>query len=126
MQYAPRLQRLLGQILDGFVALAPIVAASIVGAVSDALSAVLTTAGIVWAIGYLFLADGLPGGQSLGKRWLGMAVLDAETGRPCSFGQSLVRNLLLTILGPLDWIFIFGERHQRLGDKLANTIVRVA
>jgi uncharacterized RDD family membrane protein YckC len=29
----------------------------------------------------------------------------------------------LAILGPIDRIFIFGERHQRLGDKAAGTIV---
>jgi uncharacterized RDD family membrane protein YckC len=27
------------------------------------------------------------------------------------------------VLGPIDWIFIFGERHQRLGDMLAGTVV---
>ena len=27
------------------------------------------------------------------------------------------------LLGPIDWIFIFGDKHQRLGDKLAGTIV---
>jgi hypothetical protein len=29
-------------------------------------------------------------------------------------------------LGPIDWIFIFGERHQRLGDEAAGTIVILA
>jgi uncharacterized RDD family membrane protein YckC len=29
------------------------------------------------------------------------------------------------ILGPIDWIFIFGDRRQRLGDKAAGTIVVV-
>lgn len=48
---------------------------------------------------------------------------DATTGAPCTYGQSFIRNLLLAVLGPIDWIFIFGERHQRLGDKAAGTIV---
>jgi hypothetical protein len=30
------------------------------------------------------------------------------------------------LLGPIDWIFIFGDRHQRLGDKIAGTIVVTA
>jgi uncharacterized RDD family membrane protein YckC len=68
-------------------------------------------------------ADALPGGQSLGKRALGTAVVDARTGLPCGPWQSFVRNLLLGILGPLDWVFIFGSRHQRLGDLAARTIV---
>jgi uncharacterized RDD family membrane protein YckC len=63
------------------------------------------------------------GGQSFGKRAVGTAVVHAVSGAPCTAGQSFVRNLLLYLLGPIDWIFIFGERHQRLGDKLANTIV---
>lgn len=82
--------------------------------------------GVVWAIGYHFLADGLGEGQSLGKQWLGISVVDDRSGEPCTFGQSFVRNLLLAILGPLDWIFIFGTRHQRLGDKLAGTVVVAA
>ena len=79
--------------------------------------------GIVWSSAYYLFADGLRDGQSLAKRHLGMRVIDAETGAPCTFFQSFLRNLLLAILGPLDWIFIFGERHQRLGDKAAGTIV---
>jgi hypothetical protein len=27
------------------------------------------------------------------------------------------------LLGPLDWIFIFGSTHQRLGDMIAGTVV---
>ena len=30
---------------------------------------------------------------------------------------------LTRLLGPLDWIFIFGSRHQRLGDMAAGTVV---
>ncbi len=62
-------------------------------------------------------------GQSVAKQWLGMRVVDRTTGEPCTFGQSFVRNLLLILLGPLDWLFIFGERSQRLGDKVAGTTV---
>lgn len=80
-------------------------------------------AGIAWWIFYYFFADGLAGGQSIGKRWMGMHVINAETGAPCTFGQSFIRNLLLAVLGPIDWVFIFGDRHQRLGDKAAGTIV---
>lgn len=55
-----------------------------------------------------------------------MRVVSEKTGASCTFGQSLLRNILLMVLGPLDWIFIFGERRQRLGDKLAGTIVIIA
>ncbi len=82
--------------------------------------------GMVWAFFYLLLADGLHDGQSFAKQWLGMRVVSERTGAPCTFVQSFLRNILLTALGPLDWIFIFGERHQRLGDRLAGTIVIIA
>jgi uncharacterized RDD family membrane protein YckC len=77
----------------------------------------------LFAFLYTLLADGLEGGQSWGKRMVGIRVVSMQTGTPCSFGQSFIRNLLLMILGPIDWIFIFGDRRQRLGDKLAGTIV---
>ena len=34
-----------------------------------------------------------------------------------------MRNFLLALLGIIDWIFIFGDTRQRLGDMAANTIV---
>ena len=103
--------------------MAPFIVAAIVSAVSDVLGTILIFAAGAWALFYYFFADGLHGGQSFAKRWLGMQVIDENTGAPCTYGQSFVRNLLLFVLGPLDWIFIFGDKHQRLGDKAAGTIV---
>ncbi len=122
MEFASRGSRLLGQTLDGLVAASPIIALVFLDSAGLA-SGALGMAAVLVSVAYLFLADGLPGGRSLGKRWLGMTVVDARSGEPCTVVQSLVRNLLLAVLGPLDWIFIFGERHQRLGDKAAGTIV---
>ena len=123
---ASRMHRLVGQLVDGLVGAAPIVAGAIISAGSEGLGVVLMIGGIIWSLFYYLLADGLPGGQSFGKRWLGMRVISEESGAPCTFGQSLVRNFLLALLGPIDWVFIFGERHQRLGDKAAGTIVILA
>jgi uncharacterized RDD family membrane protein YckC len=123
---ASRMQRLVGQLVDGLVGAAPIVAGAIISVGSEGLGVVLMIGGIIWSLFYYLLADGLPGGQSFGKRWLGMRVISEQSGAPCTFGQSLVRNFLLALLGPIDWVFIFGERHQRLGDKAAGTIVIVA
>lgn len=123
MTYASRSQRLLGQFLDGIVGGAPIIVAFVVSTISQVVGVVLLIAAVLWSIFYYFLADGLHEGQSIGKQWLGMRVVSEDGGAPCSFGQSFVRNLLLAILGPIDWIFIFGERHQRLGDKAAGTVV---
>jgi uncharacterized RDD family membrane protein YckC len=123
MNLAPRSQRLLGQVLDGLVGIVPIIAIALLAALSDQMTSVLYMASLAWAILYYFLADGLHSGQSFGKRWLGMRVVGLDGQSPCTFGQSFVRNLLLAILGPIDWLFIFGEKQQRLGDILAGTLV---
>lgn len=119
IDYASRPTRLVGQIIDAIIAMLPFLLAGTVAADAP----VLVGAASIWFTFYYFLADGLPGGQSLGKRMQGMTVVDADSGMPCSFRQSFIRNLLLALLGPFDWLFIFGERHQRLGDKAAGTIV---
>lgn len=120
---ASRSNRLVGQFLDGVVGAAVFIAGGIVSSVNETLGGVLIAAGMLWWFFYYFFADGFKGGQSIGKRWLGMHVVDATTGAPCTYWKSFVRNLLLVVLGPIDWIFIFGEKHQRLGDMAAQTIV---
>lgn len=121
---ASRSNRLLGQIIDGLVGGVPVLLAFMLTALVGSIGgAILIVAGLAWSGFYYLFADGFDGGQSVAKRWLGMQVLDATTGAPCTYWQSFLRNLLLAVLGPIDWIFIFGERHQRLGDKAAGTIV---
>lgn len=121
--FAPRADRLLAQLVDALVGAVPILLALAASIISEFLVPVLSLFGMAWWIGYFLLADGMPGGQSYGKKMFGMRVVSAETGEPCTIFQSFIRNLLLSVLGPLDWIFIFGEQHQRLGDKAAGTIV---
>ena len=121
---ASRGTRIVGQFLDGLVGVGPLIGAFIVMAVDERLGSILVIAAAVFCVLYYFLADGLTGGQSWAKRWLGMAVVDARTGEACGFGQSFVRNLMLAVLGPFDWVFIFfGSRKQRLGDIVAGTVV---
>ena len=122
MPFASRASRLFGQFLDAIVAFGPVVVLAMFDTFGSVIRLLVMLAGLL-AIAYYLFADALPGGQSLGKRWLGMAVLDAESGAPCRPWQSFVRNVLLYILGPIDWVFIFGARHQRLGDKAAGTVV---
>lgn len=118
-------QRLAAQFLDGLVAAAPAIAGVLITVLLNRAGIVLIVLGVLFALLYTLLADGLEGGQSIGKRMVGIRVISADTGAPCTFGQSFLRNLLLAFLGPIDWIFIFGERRQRLGDKAAGTIVIV-
>ena len=71
---------------------------------------------------YVFCCDGLPGGQSIGKRFTGTAVVHAATEEPCRYWQSLIRNLAM-LLGLVDAVFILGKQRRRLGDYLAFTKV---
>jgi len=121
--YASRGARLGGQLVDGLIILAAFIPALVLMQVSERVGMVAFIPAVIFAFAYYFFADAMAGGQSFGKRVVDTAVVHAETRQPCSPGQSFVRNLLLYILGPIDWVFIFGERHQRLGDKLAKTIV---
>jgi uncharacterized RDD family membrane protein YckC len=126
---ASRGSRLLAQFLDGLIAVAIIGVGVLIGFVlskdsDDAGTPILfTITSVVLALLYILLSDGFENGQSYGKRALHIAVIDATTGRPCSFGKSLLRNLTLEILGPIDWLFIFSAKRQRLGDMFANTVV---
>ncbi len=73
--------------------------------------------------GYFLLRDGLPG-SSLGKRLMGIAVVDVKTGAPCSKKQSFLRNLLLMVLGALDLVIpFFRQNGRRIGDDVAGTVV---
>ena len=122
---ASRWTRFLGQMIDGSFAALPMFVTAFIASTIGGMALPLLLASVAWSAFYFFLADGLHEGQSFAKQWLGVRVVSATTGAPCSFGQSFVRNIF-TIFGPLDWIFIFGERHQRLGDKVAGTIVVIA
>ncbi len=50
-------------------------------------------------------------------------VIDSLSGKPCVFWESFARSFLpkLTVI---DWAFaLFGNAKQRLGDRLAGTVV---
>ena len=115
--------RLFGQILDSLVAIGAFLVAGILYAISNTIGSIALIAAVAYAIFYILFADGFSGGQSYGKRVVHTAVVDASTGAPCTFWQSFIRNLLLSLLGIIDWVFIFGKKRQRLGDKAAGTIV---
>jgi uncharacterized RDD family membrane protein YckC len=100
------------------------------------------TAGPLLAVFYVLLADGLPNGQSPGKRLLGVKAVHVPTRVPCGPRRSVVRNLpvafalaLVLALSPfLAWlavpILLFegwsaatDALGLRFGDVLADTQV---
>jgi uncharacterized RDD family membrane protein YckC len=78
---------------------------------------------------YLLLRDGMQG-RSVGKFLFGLMVVSLETGRPCTYGAALRRNILLLMPGA-NVVAIFLETvtivrdplGQRLGDRVALTQV---
>ena len=115
-------ERWFGQFLDGIIYCIIIVVGVILVAFTGP-AEIGVGIGIILALLYCLFQDGLKNGQSYGKRIAKTKVIDSRHGSPCTFGQSFVRNFLLSILGLIDWIFIFGKKRQRLGDKAANTLV---
>lgn len=67
------------------------------------------------------LRDVIFGGRSLGKRMLGLVVLDKLTGKPAGMGKCAVRNLFLFIL-QVDLIVML-ITGRTIGDHVAHTVV---
>ena len=111
-------ERLAGQMIDGLVANGGL----LLGMFITSRLGITSAPAWILSILYLLFSDGLGGGQSLGKKLVGVAVVDTATGKPSGHLASLVRNACM-IFGILDAIFIFGEKRQRLGDKAAGTSV---
>lgn len=101
--------------------------------------------GLLLGIVYIALSDGMNEGQSAGKKFMGFAVKSLEDGSPCSYKQSVVRNLpfilplLLAVVPFWGWILgaVLGiglvglelyllynlDSGHRLGDVMADTSV---
>lgn len=110
-----------------------------------AFAAVPTWVGKAAGLTYALIADGLGGGQSLGKRIVGLGVL-GPTGAPCTFLESVRRNLTVglalallfqhvPLVWPLLWlvgaaVLLFeaflvatDETGARIGDRIGDTRV---
>jgi uncharacterized RDD family membrane protein YckC len=116
-------ERFAGQFIDSIFAILAMVVGAIPIAFSETIGSITMVGGLVLGYLYLLFADGFSGGQSYGKRAMKIAVVDVSSGQPCTFMKSFIRNILLSLLGIIDWVFIFGAKRQRLGDMAANTIV---
>ena len=90
--------------------------------------AVLLLVGFAAWYGYFTLFEGLRGGQTPGKRRMGLRVV-ADSGQPAGIGAAAIRNLLRPadflpppyLLGAL--LVALHPRAKRLGDLVAGTVV---
>ncbi len=82
---------------------------------------VATLSVILWGFG-LFFMDGFKKGGGFGKRLLSLQTIRLEDGEPADFKDAFVRRFA-GIFQPVDWLFATGKEKQRMGDKLAKTVV---
>lgn len=77
-------------------------------------------------LAYALLRDGLFGGRSPGKKLMGLKVVNVRKNTPCSFKDSLLRNLtfMVPLLNFIECLMPFVDAEGlRFGDKLAGTQV---
>ncbi|HKW86490.1 MAG TPA: RDD family protein [Nitrospiraceae bacterium] len=106
-----------------------------------AVGTVVPPVGWLAGLGYVLIADGFSGGQSLGKRLIGLQTVIPRTQEASGFKESIIRNLplaaayLLYQVPYLGWVvaaaiagfeallIIGNDRGLRLGDEIAHTQV---
>ena len=144
---APLVRRFVAWLVDGALAGAPIVLALVATAGGGPRTALVSLA-VVAAIAIGITNDIVlvaRSGQSVGRRWLGICVLDSHAMQPPAVGQVIVRNIvggasfgiawhpfanlaLIFVIGP--WPIIcyapaVADRrwHRGLNDRWAHTVV---
>ncbi|MGA8069963.1 MAG: RDD family protein [Halobacteriota archaeon] len=98
-----------------------------VSAISSGPIVALTVLGLVVWFLYFTLLEGRYG-QTVGKMALSIKVVREADGAPIDYGEAAVRTVLRIIDGLFDYlvgaIFIWtSDKKQRLGDRVAHTVV---
>ena len=117
------------------------IAKAIDGMLIAAASQVIAPVGWISGLAYALIADGFPGGQSVGKRLIGLQTVMPRTREFAGFRESIIRNLplafayLLVLVPYVGWLLagaivvfealllIGNEQGVRLGDEVAQTQV---
>lgn len=131
-------RRFVALVVDSIVAFTPLIAAAglMVGIFANgaggglALGILLAVASAAWMFYYRLTKDGRPNGQSIGKSFVDLMVVDLETNRPCTRGKSALRELVMLGLNALPLGFaveplfaLIDDNGRRVGDRAANTQV---
>lgn len=138
---APLGARFLAALVDGLVVipvmLLGILTAFAVGNEATGLGVglgLVTAVTFGWAMFYMFTKDGRAGGQSVGKKMMGLMVVHLQSNQPCNRGQSAIRYLvafLLNMVPYVGWliepiVLLAAAGGRRLGDTAAGTQVILA
>jgi uncharacterized RDD family membrane protein YckC len=102
---------------------------------------VVPKAGFYAGLAYLLIGDGLFEGRSLGKKIIGLQVVSSDLNTPCTYKDSIIRNIIfgigflfykilwfgwifIVLISVFEFIILLGSRDMmRLGDEIAKTIV---
>jgi uncharacterized RDD family membrane protein YckC len=101
------------------------------GLLAMGLTSLLNGLGVLAAIGYWLVRDGLFEGQSIGKRVMRLRVVISPSRTPCTIGASIPRNILwvipvvnvVMILVTLYGLLRQGGALRHWGDRLADSQV---
>ena len=122
-------KRLLAALLDGVLLF---VVGAVIGLVfglvfGESGAALAQIVGLLVGIAYFGILEGGPRGQTLGKRALGIRVIDFNAGGPIGFGRALIRYLArilstLPIFLGYFWM-LWDKQNQTWHDKLSTAVV---
>jgi uncharacterized RDD family membrane protein YckC len=114
-------RRLVAAIIDGIL----------LGVVGGIFYAISTTLGyivqILATVAYLTYLEGSPSGQTVGKKAMGIRVVDFRTGGPIGYGRAFIRwigryvSAIACLLGYF-WM-LWDKEKQTWHDKFANDVV---
>jgi uncharacterized RDD family membrane protein YckC len=83
--------------------------------------------GTILSLAYFTYFEGSPSGQTIGKRLLGIRVIDFSAGGPVGYGRAFVRwiaRILSGIVCLLGYLWMLWDKEkQTWHDKLATTVV---
>lgn len=118
---------IIASVIGGGLALVGLFAGGIIGSVSEGLGALVMflffALAFVGAAGYKIYFEA-NGGQPFGKQMMDIRVV-MDDGRECTWGASIIRNLLLGFEGGLIAVIVIlvTDDSQRIGDLLGSTVV---
>ena len=76
----------------------------------------------LWLFGILLMDGVNKKGGGFGKRLMSLQIIRLKDGKPANLKDVFVRRFA-GLFQPIDWLFAAGKERQRMGDKLAKTIV---
>jgi uncharacterized RDD family membrane protein YckC len=115
-------QRFGAYLLDSLILAVPVIILVLITS-----QAVGNIASIAFALAYFSYFEGGPTGQTIGKRALGIRVIDFKVGGPIGYGRGLLRTVarylsaIIIFLGYL-WM-LWDPEKQTWHDKIAGTVV---